>query len=239
MSDGTTEPQDGGELRLTEASWKQFGPEQRAAFADVGRPITIVGADGLDYTPAQLAEMRGHLAADVVAADPPDEDGVRLIREMRLHGVGLNAEDGPGVHEVTVVPDRDVSKPTVSGGLVLVPAPESEEEPAKWVPPARITQTVHYVSYGSADGRYASTCRAATVAEVGVWMRVSAQEDPEQEGARTVREEFRPDACALVVHNPKGIFWDDCPRREEAETALDGSVFYPGGSWHTSEGCRR
>jgi hypothetical protein len=56
-----------------------------------------------------------------------------------------------------------------------------------------INRMVHYVSYGSADGRYESTCRAAIVTEV------------------------RTEDVGLCVLNPTGIFFDRQVRQSEDE----------------------
>jgi hypothetical protein len=55
-----------------------------------------------------------------------------------------------------------------------------------------IGRTVHYVSYGSKDGRYASTCRAAIVTEV--------------------HSEVEVGLCTL---NPTGVFFDRRVRQDE------------------------
>ena len=59
--------------------------------------------------------------------------------------------------------------------------------------PPRIGQLVHYVSYGSADGRYESTCRAAFVTEVN------------------------PNDLGIAVLNPTGLFFDRQVRGSEEE----------------------
>lgn len=56
-----------------------------------------------------------------------------------------------------------------------------------------IGRVVHYVSYGSADGRYESTCRTALITEV------------------------RADEVGLAVLNPTGIFFDRQVRNSENE----------------------
>lgn len=67
-----------------------------------------------------------------------------------------------------------------------------------------VGRIVHYVSRGSADGVYAPTCRAAIIAGVL----------------------DRSEACELVVFNPEGLFFNDCPHDEETKK---------GGTWHWPE----
>ena len=56
----------------------------------------------------------------------------------------------------------------------------------------RLGQMVHYVSYGSKDGRYESTCRAAVVTETRPSMEIG-----------------------LAVLNPTGVFFDRQVRQSE------------------------
>jgi len=69
--------------------------------------------------------------------------------------------------------------------------------------------TVHYVSFGTPGGEYESQCRAATVAEL-----VAGPTD------------ITPARVALVVHNPKGTFYD--PNLPQAQ----GKEERVGGTWH-------
>lgn len=81
----------------------------------------------------------------------------------------------------------------------------------------RIAQLVHYVSYGTPGGEYASQCRAAVVAE-----RLS------------------DDEATLCVLNPSGIFFNTCSRNEmppPAKICLGEPTSYRGGTWHYAEGC--
>lgn len=88
---------------------------------------------------------------------------------------------------------------------------------------------VHYVSYGTPGGEYASACRAAVVTEVSSW----------------VDSETRQPRVGLVVLNPAGLFF-----RSLADGGCDyhaGDVghehdgfevaarSYRGGSWHRPE----
>jgi hypothetical protein len=68
-----------------------------------------------------------------------------------------------------------------------------------------ICRLVHYVSYGSADGRYRSECRAAVVTETHL------------EGKDAT-------AIGLAVLNPTGMFFDRNVRQSEGE--------HSGGTWH-------
>ena len=67
-----------------------------------------------------------------------------------------------------------------------------------------INRMVHYVSYGSKDGRYASTCRAAIVTE-------------------THTEGKDPTSVGLAVLNPTGLFFDRNVRWDEDQDP---------GTWH-------
>lgn len=73
-----------------------------------------------------------------------------------------------------------------------------------------VGRIVHYVSRGSADGRFQSECRAAIVTEVS------------------------PDTgrVALMVLNPQGIFWDWGLEHAEAADYPEGMV---PGTWHWPE----
>jgi hypothetical protein len=71
-----------------------------------------------------------------------------------------------------------------------------------------IGRIVHYVSYGTPGGEYASRCRAAVIAEVY---------------ANT--EDVPVDLCSLVVLNPTGLFFNDCKYDEDQRP----------GTWHWPE----
>lgn len=79
-------------------------------------------------------------------------------------------------------------------------AQESETRPPAGVRPVRTTpyvgQAVHYVSMGSADGRYPSLCRAAIVTEIL----------PETAGLPAGT--YRANEVGLSVHNPTGQFFN-------------------------------
>lgn len=59
--------------------------------------------------------------------------------------------------------------------------------------PPTVGQIVHYVSYGSAGGKYARECRAAIVTEIN------------------------PNDIGLAVLNPTGLFFDRQIRQSEQE----------------------
>lgn len=85
---------------------------------------------------------------------------------------------------------------------------------------------VHYQAYGSADGRYASVCRAALVTEVGQW--VTARTEVDDDGAtRTVHQVWDAEAVACTVHNPTGTFHNTECRHSEGRCR--------GGTWHWPE----
>jgi hypothetical protein len=69
-----------------------------------------------------------------------------------------------------------------------------------------VGRVVHYVSYGTPDGKYRQQCRAAVVAEV-------------YGGDET--------AVALCVMNPTGLFFNTAVEHDE-----DGKA---GGTWHWPE----
>jgi hypothetical protein len=88
---------------------------------------------------------------------------------------------------------------------------------------------VHYVSHGSAGGEYPSTCRAATIAEVGQWETLETVVDDVDPHRRTLVQQYLPEACALVVINPTGAFFNDSNvcRHDETDRAA--------GTWHWPE----
>lgn len=101
--------------------------------------------------------------------------------------------------------------------------------------------TVHYVSFGTPGGEYASQCRAATVAEVGAWIDVEAiplQQDGVTMPMRRMLQYWYANACALVVSNPTGMFFNQAVRYHPGDfpagqsIASPSSMSYPGGTWH-------
>lgn len=113
-------------------------------------------------------------------------------------------------------------------------------EPAglvKWEPAARIGDRVHYVAPGSADGRYPSVCRAATVTEVGAWIDQRVMPDPETPNGRILHQVMETDAVHVQVHNPTGTHNNVASRREDPDRGVDG-VRYPPQTWHKADGCQ-
>lgn len=91
-----------------------------------------------------------------------------------------------------------------------------------------VGRQVHYVSYGTPGGEYASVCRAATITEVGTWITVHTVEVPvlaDGRRTRSVQQQWDDEACALEVHNPTGLFFKTC-RHDEDKAA---------GTWHWPE----
>lgn len=76
-----------------------------------------------------------------------------------------------------------------------------------------VGRIVHYVSYGTPGGEYASECRAAVVTEVG------QRSDPLGVGA--------DDDVSLAVLNPTGMFFNRGCSHSEAD--------HVGGTWHWPE----
>lgn len=76
------------------------------------------------------------------------------------------------------------------------------------MPKPSIGRIVHYVSYGTPGGEYASQCRAAIVTETDT-----------------------SDTVGLAVLNPAGVFFD----RTVTHSEPDGVSTPPGGTWHWPE----
>lgn len=89
--------------------------------------------------------------------------------------------------------------------IIVETGEDSAEEIQPVGSPPTVGRIVHYVSHGSADGRYPKTCRAAVVTEVS-----AGRADPEQIG--------------LAVLNPTGIFFDRQSGHSEG--------VHRGGTWH-------
>jgi hypothetical protein len=101
-----------------------------------------------------------------------------------------------------------------------------------------VGRTVHYVSFGTPGGEYASQCRAAVITDVGAWITMQdirlgdIGENGEQ--IRQLTQRWDDDACALAVFNPTGMFFNGgggpetrACRHDEADRA--------GGTWHWPE----
>jgi hypothetical protein len=80
-----------------------------------------------------------------------------------------------------------------------------------------VGRDVHYVSHGSADGAYPSTCRAAKITEVM----------PEGAIPGDAFTNTDPDTVCLAVFSPKGLLFDNQIRHDE-----DGKK---PGTWHWPE----
>lgn len=106
----------------------------------------------------------------------------------------------------------------------------------------RVCRAVHYVSYGTPGGEYTSQCRAAVITEVGAWMPYSQVKDegelPDGRRTRTRTEVWEPDACALMVSNPGGLFLNTCsydPGVASDTPGAPGARSYRPGTWHWPE----
>lgn len=107
---------------------------------------------------------------------------------------------------------------------------DSEQHPGSQMPDGRIPSVgriVRYQSYGTRDGEHRPESRPATVAEVGAWVTVETRNDnpdesPQPGDRRTLEQVWDPEACALVVQNPTGLFFNTC-RHDEGRA---------GGTWH-------
>ncbi|MGI5292890.1 hypothetical protein ACQEVF_57600 [Nonomuraea polychroma] len=82
-------------------------------------------------------------------------------------------------------------------------------------------QLVHYQSYGTPQGEHPSTCRAAMVAETGQWITENTVTHPGP--TRTLQQRWDPEACAVVVLNPAGTYFNTVAHDETRQT---------GGTWH-------
>jgi hypothetical protein len=78
-----------------------------------------------------------------------------------------------------------------------------------------VGRMVHYVSYGTPGGEYASECRAAIVTEV----------DPQHDGG-----------VGLCVLNPTGQFFNRGVEYAEGDGGSNSNMCdgdrHPGGTWH-------
>lgn len=83
-----------------------------------------------------------------------------------------------------------------------------------------VGRMVHYVTPGSGDGVYPSTCRSADVTEVGNPELPDGMPDPEQR-------------VGLMVKNPTGIHFR--PLSENGGVAYDGSENPAPYTWHWPE----
>jgi hypothetical protein len=84
-------------------------------------------------------------------------------------------------------------------------------------PTPSVGRIVHYVSYGTPGGEYASQCRAAIVTDLY----------------------GKTDDVGLAVLNPTGMFFNGPVQHDGGEESwladgapLCGDKVYPGGTWH-------
>lgn len=119
--------------------------------------------------------------------------------------------------------------------------------------PPFLGEPVHYVSFGTPGGEYSSTCRHAVVTAVGAWVdaetRIVAASDPAHPDRphpmpgswRQVWQQWQPDAVALCVMNPTGLFLNERVPHHNGRS-VEGSVdpiagVFPGGTWHRAGDC--
>lgn len=114
-----------------------------------------------------------------------------------------------------------------------------------------IGRTVHYVSFGTPGGEYTSQCRAAIVTEVGAWVTIQTLVMPDTPDwtrwplairekilgsrARELRQYYDNTACALMVANPTGQFFNTCIPYDPGTENDHNEVQYKGGTWHWPE----
>jgi hypothetical protein len=80
-----------------------------------------------------------------------------------------------------------------------------------------VGRIVHYVSRGSADGKFPSVCRAAVITEVNTDLS-------------------NREVASLCVLNPTGMFFDErLPFREPGFDTDRLKPTYVGGTWHWPE----
>lgn len=92
-----------------------------------------------------------------------------------------------------------------------------------------VSATVHYVSRGSADGAYPSTCRAAMITEVCTPAYLGSSKPIGYEMAMTV---------GLFVANPEGTYHLTLQHGGcKYWRAEDGTGLLTGGTWHWAEEC--
>jgi hypothetical protein len=122
------------------------------------------------------------------------------------------------------------------GGLAYAGPADSAPPPARQVP--SVGRVVHYQAPGDSTGRFPPACRAATITEVGGWVRVDGAGPPDRPGPevaagtiRTITERWEPEACTLHVTNPTGVFLNGPIPHAEPE----GDQRPRGFSWHWPE----
>jgi hypothetical protein len=99
-----------------------------------------------------------------------------------------------------------------------------------------VGRIVHYVSYGTPGGEYASECRAAVVTEVPLTL-----ERPDDAPAGLISEAVdlaSRGRIGLAVLNPSGMFFNEADYDEGDTSDTSGAPTarsYRGGSWHWPE----
>lgn len=104
-----------------------------------------------------------------------------------------------------------------------------------------VGRIVHYVSHGTPirpDGTQAYTqqCRAATITEVGGWITTNTEVSDDGQH-RDLSQIWNPDAAALKVDNPTGLFFNpaviyDPGYPETDDPAMCDGLRHDGGTWH-------
>jgi hypothetical protein len=103
---------------------------------------------------------------------------------------------------------------------------------------------VHYVSYGTPGGEYSRECRAAVVTTPGQWVTVETVQRRDRK-QRTLLQNWEPDAAALYVMNPTGIFLNETVMHDPGHEVLHPEdipedrlpllctgLDHSGGTWH-------
>lgn len=104
----------------------------------------------------------------------------------------------------------------------------------------QVGEMVHYVSFGTPNGEYRATCRAAVVASVGAWitMENTSKIDSRAEGraVRLLEQWYYRDVVSLAVLNPEGLFFTGAGATRVMHRAPEGDPV--GGTWHSLEECQ-
>lgn len=174
-----------------------------------------------------------------------------LARE--LLGLIANGEmrhPGEPSHRSHWISDRKITewRNTVRAWLDDIDLPPKEhrmdtalatpDEPEPTTNRLRLHTKVHYVAYGTPAGEYPSTCRAATVAEVGGWRTITENVPARPAVAalrcggepveRVLHQVWDAEVASLHVTNPTGIFLNEAPHDEHQRLA---------GTWHFPDNC--
>ena len=98
--------------------------------------------------------------------------------------------------------------------------PEAQQQPS-------IGRVVHYTSYGTPGGEYASKCRAAIVTAVNDGTATLVDMDPANGELSREKVSTGPGTVSLCVLNPTGLFFNEVVWQDETNHA--------GGMWHWPE----